>query len=169
MNSEENGADVVRTWFKVADSDLERTLDAFIEKDAVLFRVKQEAELRRRRRAAAAVMSGGPSAWHAAGEVGRFVRRRSGEWLGSLDVSEGTGLMPTLVYPVILQFVAAGWLEERWEDSHSSDAPRRKLYRLAPEAGPAITDIVLEAEARSSTADSESAGRKRAHDPREAW
>jgi PadR family transcriptional regulator PadR len=49
-----------------------------------------------------------------------------------LDLAGQAGLEPGSVYPILVAFENAGWLESRLEDVDASEAgrPRRRYYRL---------------------------------------
>jgi DNA-binding PadR family transcriptional regulator len=51
-----------------------------------------------------------------------------------LDLALQAGLEPGSVYPILVAFENAGWLESRPEDVDAAQAgrPRRRYYRLTP-------------------------------------
>ena len=56
------------------------------------------------------------------------------EQLAGADIQK-LGRVPTgTLYPILLRFEAAGWLDSKWEDVDPKEAgrPRRRFYRLTP-------------------------------------
>ena len=54
--------------------------------------------------------------------------------LAGADIQK-LGRVPTgTLYPILLRFEAAGWLDSEWEDIDPKEArrPRKRLYRLTP-------------------------------------
>lgn len=47
-----------------------------------------------------------------------------------LRVCEATGHGPGTVYPALDRLMAAGWIEDRWEEPVPADRPRRRLYSI---------------------------------------
>jgi PadR family transcriptional regulator len=66
-----------------------------------------------------------------------------------LDLALEAGLEPGSVYPILVAFENAGWLESRAEEIDASEAgrPRRRYYRLTAE-GIAAGQAALDAAAR---------------------
>jgi predicted transcriptional regulator len=106
--------------------------------------VHEEGDRRRLARQKAATATGGLVMNHAAAEVGRFFRRHPGEEFDDYDVYRGTGLMPSVIYSALQSFVAAGWIEERWQDGDGPGEPRRVYYRLTEGGGSGLGSAVAE-------------------------
>jgi PadR family transcriptional regulator PadR len=54
--------------------------------------------------------------------------------LAGVDIQK-LGRVPTgTLYPILLRFEAAGWLDGKWEDIDPREAgrPRKRFYRLTP-------------------------------------
>ncbi|MGA5299542.1 PadR family transcriptional regulator [Nucisporomicrobium flavum] len=64
-----------------------------------------------------------------------------------LDLALQAGLEPGSVYPILVAFENAGWLESRVEDVDASAAgrPRRRYYRLTAEGVDAGRTALAEA------------------------
>ncbi|UQU67830.1 PadR family transcriptional regulator [Couchioplanes caeruleus] len=64
-----------------------------------------------------------------------------------LDLALQAGLEPGSVYPILVAFENAGWLESRVEDVDASAAgrPRRRYYRLTAEGVEAGRTALAEA------------------------
>ncbi|MEU1728950.1 PadR family transcriptional regulator [Actinomadura sp. ATCC 39365] len=73
--------------------------------------------------------------------IGRYFRQNAEETLDDLTICKDLGLPPSTIYPVIRQFVEAGWVEERWESGVPEGQPRRKLYRLTAEGPRGIGEM----------------------------
>ena len=50
------------------------------------------------------------------------------------DIRAITGLASGTVYPILLRFEQAGWLQSEWEKVDPSEVqrPRKRLYRITP-------------------------------------
>ena len=62
-----------------------------------------------------------------------FIDDSSTERSGS-DLLVLTKLASGTLYPILLRFEKAGWLESQWEDINASEAqrPRKRFYRITP-------------------------------------
>lgn len=56
------------------------------------------------------------------------------EPLSGADVRRLTGLATGTLYPILLRFEQARWLQSEWEDVDPKEAgrPRRRLYNITP-------------------------------------
>lgn len=54
--------------------------------------------------------------------------------LSGSDVRKVSSLSTGTLYPILMRFEEAGWLESRWEDVEPSEVgrPRKRLYRITP-------------------------------------
>jgi DNA-binding PadR family transcriptional regulator len=52
-----------------------------------------------------------------------------------LDLAHQAGIEPGTIYPILVAFENAGWLESRAEDIdvHAEGRPRRRYYKLTPD------------------------------------
>lgn len=120
----------LEAWLRDADRDLIASVEEDLDLDAMLVRVRRTAAELKIRRTAASTTSGGLVMDATAAAIGRFFRGRPDEWSDDLTVCESTRRTPSKVYPVVRQFIEAGWLEERWEAGVADGEPRRKFYRV---------------------------------------
>jgi DNA-binding PadR family transcriptional regulator len=69
-----------------------------------------------------------------------------------LDLALEAGLEPGSVYPILVAFENAGWLESRVEDIDASGAgrPRRRYYRLTAEGISAGQAVVAQRRPRAA-------------------
>jgi PadR family transcriptional regulator len=64
--------------------------------------------------------------------------------LAGADIQK-LGRVPTgSLYPILLRFEAAGWLDSEWEDIDPKEAgrPRKRLYRLTPTGSARATEAL---------------------------
>jgi DNA-binding PadR family transcriptional regulator len=56
------------------------------------------------------------------------------ESFSGADIWRRTGIVAGTLYPILMRFERAGWLESKWERLNPSEAkrPRKRLYRLTP-------------------------------------
>ncbi|MGH3715724.1 MAG: PadR family transcriptional regulator [Micromonosporaceae bacterium] len=80
-----------------------------------------------------------------------------------LDLALEAGIEPGTIYPILVAFENAGWLESSQEDidPHAEGRPRRRYYVLTAAGVTAARDAVLRAEQRR--------GRRSATSRRLAW
>jgi len=54
------------------------------------------------------------------------------EALAGSDICRTSGMLSGTLYPILLRFEKAGWLESKWEELEPSEAgrPRKRFYRL---------------------------------------
>ena len=66
------------------------------------------------------------------------------EGLAGSDVCTQTGILSGTVYPILLRFEKAGWLESSWEELDPSEAgrPRKRFYRLTAQGFNKICDAL---------------------------
>jgi len=52
--------------------------------------------------------------------------------LSGAEIGRESGLASGTLYPILLRFEQAGWLQSRWEteDPHALGRPRRRFYRI---------------------------------------
>ena len=52
--------------------------------------------------------------------------------LAGVDIQKLSGVPTGTLYPIVLRFESAGWLESKWEDVNPREAgrPRRRFYWL---------------------------------------
>jgi DNA-binding PadR family transcriptional regulator len=62
-----------------------------------------------------------------------FADNQYAELSGS-SIAKATGMASGTLYPLLMRFEQAKWLESRWEDVDPVELgrPRRRLYRLTP-------------------------------------
>jgi DNA-binding PadR family transcriptional regulator len=55
--------------------------------------------------------------------------------LAGVDIQKLSGVPTGTLYPIVLRFESAGWLESKWEDVNPREAgrPRRRFYWLTAE------------------------------------
>jgi PadR family transcriptional regulator PadR len=55
--------------------------------------------------------------------------------LSGADIAERTGILSGTLYPILIRFKSAGWLDDRWEDDEPVELgrPKRRYYRLTAE------------------------------------
>jgi DNA-binding PadR family transcriptional regulator len=60
-----------------------------------------------------------------------FVERPNNDLAGS-DICKQTKMLSGTLYPILVRFERAGWLDSKWEKLDPSEAgrPRKRLYRL---------------------------------------
>jgi PadR family transcriptional regulator, regulatory protein PadR len=60
-----------------------------------------------------------------------FVEAGKSELSGA-DIAERTGILSGTLYPILIRFKAAGWLNDRWENDDPVELgrPKRRYYRL---------------------------------------
>jgi len=60
-----------------------------------------------------------------------FLERPKDSFAGS-DIWKETGVLTGTLYPILMRFERAGWLESQWEVLDPSEAgrPRKRLYHL---------------------------------------
>jgi PadR family transcriptional regulator PadR len=73
-----------------------------------------------------------PRLSHQALRVMRVFMERPKESLAGSDIWKQTGVFTGTLYPILMRFERAGWLESEWEKLDPSEAgrPRKRLYRL---------------------------------------
>jgi PadR family transcriptional regulator, regulatory protein PadR len=55
--------------------------------------------------------------------------------LHGYQLLKGTGLSSGTLYPLLVRLERAGWVTSRWEErSEPGGRPRRRFYRLSPDA-----------------------------------
>jgi DNA-binding PadR family transcriptional regulator len=59
-----------------------------------------------------------------------------------LRIIETTGRPAGSVYPILARLEAAGWVESAWDDDVERPGPRRRMYLLTDEGGPAAAQLV---------------------------
>jgi PadR family transcriptional regulator, regulatory protein PadR len=54
--------------------------------------------------------------------------------LSGADISERTGMLSGTLYPILIRYRAAGWLNDRWENEEPFELgrPKKRYYRLTP-------------------------------------
>jgi PadR family transcriptional regulator PadR len=69
--------------------------------------------------------------------------------LSGADISERTGMLSGVLYPVLIRYRNAGWLEDRWEDKTPVELgrPKRRFYRLMPAGQRAFDRGLIKAQA----------------------
>jgi DNA-binding PadR family transcriptional regulator len=52
--------------------------------------------------------------------------------LSGADIAERTGMLSGVLYPILIRFRTAGWLNDRWEDDDpvQMGRPKKRFYRL---------------------------------------
>ena len=52
--------------------------------------------------------------------------------LSGADIAERTRIMSGTLYPILLRFKSAGWLNDRWEDDEPAELgrPKRRYYKM---------------------------------------
>lgn len=52
--------------------------------------------------------------------------------LSGADIAERTGILSGTLYPILIRFKSAGWLQDRWEDHEPVELgrPKRRYYKL---------------------------------------
>ena len=52
--------------------------------------------------------------------------------LSGADIAERTGILSGTLYPILIRFKSAGWLNDRWEDDEPVELgrPKRRYYKL---------------------------------------
>lgn len=56
----------------------------------------------------------------------------SGVW--GLEISKRTGLKTGTVYPILERLENLGWVSSEWEITEERNGPRRRTYKLTPDA-----------------------------------
>lgn len=64
------------------------------------------------------------------------------------DIAAKTKLKSGTVYPILLRFENARWLESRWEESEHNGRPPKRMYRLTAIGVPAARELVGKAKGR---------------------
>ncbi|WP_128092371.1 hypothetical protein [Streptomyces resistomycificus] len=100
-------------------------------------KVRRSSEARARRLAAATPGGGLPEGRRAI-KVGLIFRRQPDRWFSELELCEATKSVQPVLYPIVRQFVEAGWLLERWETGAPEGEPRMKFYRASEEGSSAL-------------------------------
>jgi hypothetical protein len=67
----------------------------------------------------------------AAYEVGKVFKANEGKEFDDYAVCQKSGLLPGKTFPVLEDFVAAGWLETRWKPAERPGDPPLLLYRYS--------------------------------------
>jgi|SRR6185437_2770033 len=75
-----------------------------------------------------------PRLSHQALKVLSILLQRPQESVAGSDILRQTGMLSGTVYPILMRFERAKWLESEWEQLEPKDAgrPRKRLYRLSP-------------------------------------
>lgn len=79
--------------------------------------------------------------------LGALMARPSDELSGA-DIAATTQLSSGTMYPILLRFERAGWLQSRWEAEDPSvlRRPRRRYYQLTAEGVRRVRSVVRELE-----------------------
>jgi len=64
--------------------------------------------------------------------------------LSGADVHRQTGLPSGTLYPILVRFERAGWLQSRWEkaDPERMGRPRKRFYRITRSGARAFSGLV---------------------------
>jgi PadR family transcriptional regulator, regulatory protein PadR len=75
-----------------------------------------------------------PRLSHQALKVFSILLQRPQESVAGSDILKQTGMLSGTVYPILMRFERAKWLESEWEELDASEIgrPRKRLYRLSP-------------------------------------
>jgi DNA-binding PadR family transcriptional regulator len=67
-------------------------------------------------------------------KVLRVFLERPKQQLAGADIRKLARVATGSLYPILLRFEAAGWLDSKWEDIDPKEAgrPRKRFYRLTP-------------------------------------
>jgi PadR family transcriptional regulator, regulatory protein PadR len=67
-------------------------------------------------------------------KVLRVFLENAKQQLAGADIQKLSGVSTGTLYPILLRFDAAGWLDSEWEVIEPKEAgrPRKRLYRLTP-------------------------------------
>lgn len=70
----------------------------------------------------------------------------SSQELSGADVHRLTGLASGTLYPILMRFEQAGWLESRWEevDPRQAGRPRKRFYRITGSGVRSFQELVDE-------------------------
>jgi PadR family transcriptional regulator PadR len=64
----------------------------------------------------------------------RYLLDHRGEKIAGAQISRELRVLSGTLYPLLIRFESAGWLDSKWETIDPSEVgrPRRRLYRLTP-------------------------------------
>jgi len=75
-----------------------------------------------------------PRLSHQALKVLSILLQRPKESVAGSEILKQTGMLSGTLYPILMRFERAKWLESTWEEVEPREAgrPRKRLYRLSP-------------------------------------
>jgi len=77
-------------------------------------------------------------------EVLKCIYSLDGVAVWGLEISKLTGLKTGTVYPILERLELLGWLTSEWENTQDRNGPRRRTYRLTPEASQEMRELTKE-------------------------
>lgn len=80
------------------------------------------------------------------------VLRASGSATWGLQIVKETGRPAGSVYPILERLERLEWVTSEWEPETERKGPRRRLYRLTPDAQLASVAAITKARARQASA-----------------
>jgi DNA-binding PadR family transcriptional regulator len=75
-----------------------------------------------------------PRLSHQALKVLSILLQQPQESVAGSDILRQSGMLSGTIYPILMRFERARWLESEWEklDASEMGRPRKRLYRLSP-------------------------------------